>query len=191
MQQQPDTSLYTASMAYTEETLHTFTAMQYNLFRKKQKYIAAGIAFILIVTGLVLGVTSWKGVLPLLIGCVVITNLLTVPKHIANRLLARFNGRLPSLNYRFHPDRMDVSTSGVPVHYKSLLRMEDDKKYLYLFVSEENGYMIDKSSVEGENGYAGLARLLESQTGKTVHRYSSLFSVSLLSLLKDLRSGRS
>ena len=191
MSDHPDVPLYTASMAFTEETVRTFTAMQYNVFRRKRKYFIAGIAFLLIVAGLILGVTNWQGVLPLLIGCVIITNLLAVPNHIANRLLAQFGGKLPTLEYRFYPDRMDVSTSKVPIHYKTLLRMEDDKKYLYLFVSAENGYMISKSSVEGADDYAGLVRLLESGAGKTVHRYSSMFSVSLFSLLKDLRDRRS
>ena len=190
MTDRPDTPLYTASMAFTEETVHTFTAMQYNVFRKKQKYITAGIAFVLIVTGMTVGLDKWQGVLPLLAGCVVITNLLAVPKHIARRLLAQFRGKMPVLAYQFYADRMDVTTSKVPVHYKALLRMEDDKKYLYLFVSAENGYMISKSSVEGPEGYEGLARLLESGTGKSVHRYSSLFSVSLASLLKDLKACR-
>lgn len=188
MTEQSNVPLYTASMAFTEETVHTFTAMQYNVFQKKRKYITAGIAFILIVAGLVLGATRWQGVLPLLIGCVVITNLLTVPKHIASRLMEQFRGRMPTLAYRFYSDRMDVSTSKVPIHYGTILRMEDDKKYLYLFVSAENGYMISKTSVSGADGYEGLARLLESGTGMAVHRYSSLFSISLATLLKELKN---
>lgn len=188
MSQTSRTPLLTARMVFTEETIHTFTAMQYNLFRKKQKYLTASVAFALIVTGLLLGANTWQGVLPLLIGCVLITNPLAAPKHIANSLSAQFKGKLPSISYRFYPDRMDVSTSPVPIHYASLTQMAEDNQHLYLFLTSETGYMVQKSSVKGGNGYKSLAQLLESGAGKPIRRYSGLFSVTLRSMLKGFRT---
>lgn len=182
--------LFTAQTAFTEESVQRFTTMQFNLFQKKRKYLAALAAFVLIVAGLLLGINTWQGILPLLIGCVIATNLYAAPKHAAGQIVAGFHGKLPTVRFRFYPEAMEVSTSEVPVHYGALSRLEDDKEYLYLFLTPETGYMVRKSSVAGEGGYGSLAALLEERSGRSIHRYRSLAGATLKSLLADFRSAR-
>ena len=182
--------LFAAQTAFTEESVQRFATMQFNLFQKKRKYLAALAAFALIVAGLLLGIGTWQGILPLLIGCVIGTNLYAAPKHTAGQIIAGFRGKLPTVRFRFYPEKMHVSTSEVPVHYSALARLEDDKEYLYLFLTPETGYMVRKSSVDGEGGYSALAALLEERSGQKIHRYRSFAEITLKSLLADLRSVR-
>ena len=187
MSSQTERTFFTAKMPYTEETLQRFTIMQFNLYRRRQKFLIQAAAFAMIVAGLLFGLKDWKGVLLALAGCVSLTNIFIVPKQIARQVISRFNGHLPVLEFRFYRDHLTVSASDMPVYYASLDRMEEDKEYLYLFLSAETGYLIPKAAIHGNGGYPALAELLEAGAGRRVHRYVSLTTASLRTILEELQ----
>ena len=179
---------YTADMVHTEETIRLYAITQYNLFRKKQKYLTTLASCALIVSGMLIRTDIWPRALLLLIGCVLSTNLYAAPKHIADEVIRRFNGRLPVLCYSFGADRFTVNTSSVPVCYDSVFLLADDKKYLYIFLTPETGYMMNKASVSGEGGYEGLVKTLEEASGRTTRHTVRLSEVSLKTMIASIRS---
>lgn len=180
--------LFSASIRFNEELIHTFTTTQYNVFRKKKKFITGGTAFFLIVLGMMLGANTWTGALPLLLGCVIITNLLAAPKHIANSLITKFNHGMPTISYLFYLEQMTVSSSQVPIYYDALIRMVEDDQHLYLFTAPESGYMVPKSTITGQGNCRELVQLLESASGASVQRITGVFSVTLRSLIASIRA---
>lgn len=181
---------YTADMVHSEKSIHLYAARQYDLFRKKQKYLTVLISFSLIVAGMLTGADTWQGALLLLIGCVVITNLYASPNHIANTVIKQFHGKLPVIRYGFYADHIDISTSPVPVHYDSVTLLADDKKYLYLFLTPQTGYMIDKASVAGSGDYDALAKRLEQVSGRRIKHTSGLDVNGIKSVIADIRKKR-
>lgn len=176
---------YTADMVHSEKSIHLYAARQYDLFRKRQKYLIVLISFFLIVAGMVTGADTWRGALLLLTGCVAITNLYAAPKHIANTVIRQFHGEFPVVRYGFYGDHMDVSTFPVPVYYDAVTLLADDKKYLYVFLTPQTGYMIDKASVSG-GGCEELAGMLEQASGRRIKHTSSLGANGFRAAIADI-----
>ena len=190
MTEEQGTAGYTADMSHSEKSIHLYAARQYDCFQKKRKYLTALLSFLLIVAGLLTGADAWQGALLLLIGCVAVTNLYAAPKHIANAVVKRMNGKFPVIRYGFYADHIDVSTSSVPVYYGGLTLLAEDKDYLYLFLTPQTGYMIDKASVVGRGGYDGLAGMLEQASGMKIQRASGLDVNGLKAMIAKIRKRR-
>ena len=183
-------NIYTAEMPHSEKSIHLYAARQYDFFQKKQKCLVVLLSFLLIVAGLLIGADAWQGALLLLAGCVAVTNLYAAPKHAANAVVKKFNGALPVIRYRFHADHVDISTSPVPVYYDALTLLAEDKNYLYLFLTPQTGYMIDKALVTGSGGYDGLAEMLEQASKTKIQHASGLNMNSLKAIMANIRKRR-
>lgn len=181
---------YTAAMVHSEKSIRLYAAKQYDLFRKRQKYLTVLVSFFLIAAGILAGANTWRGALLLLIGCVAVTNLYAASNHIANTVIRQFRGRFPTIRYDFYSDRMDVSTAPVPVYYQSITLLADDKSYLYLFLTPQTGYMIDKGSVAGGGGYNELANMLEQVSGRRIIHTSGVGVNGFIAFIKDVRRKR-
>ena len=97
---------YTADMVHTEETIRLYAITQYNLFRKKQKYLTTLASCALIVSGMLIRTDIWPRALLLLIGCVLSTNLYAAPKHIADEVIRRLQGIRCGMRPTSCPDQL-------------------------------------------------------------------------------------
>ena len=111
-------------------------------------------------------------------GALVVSGLNAPAKALAKNLYDGFGGKPPFVSYSFFPDSFTYAPDSEPVPYSSVIRLVDDGEYLYLYVSKKTAYMVTDSSVNGDNGLAGLKAMLSracGQTWKTPKKFS-LFS---------------
>ena len=156
--------LYRAKMQHSSDTLKRFTVLQYDTFEPLGKLLRLAAAVVLIVIGAFSG-SSALLVFLLFVGCVLMTNLNFKAVAVADRVERALGGKFPTLAYSFSDSGFTDGEGREKVAYASLIRLIEDKEYLYLFVSKASGYMIELSSVTGDGGAEGLKRLLSEKSG--------------------------
>lgn len=172
--------LYTAVMKHNGETIEKLVLMQYNTFQvgKKVTLILLSLALI------AYGVFSFSsGMITsyfcLFLGCVMIAGLNVRPKSNAKKIIAQMNDKFPSSEYYFSSAGFKDSEKSKEIPYQSLIKLIDDKKYLYLYVSRESAYMVNAASVYGEGGLNGLKTLISEKSGCKWTKPSSFWSFNI------------
>ena len=179
------TELYSAKMKHSSDTLKRFTVLQYDTFEPLGKLLRFALAVVLIIVGAASG-SSALLVFLLFAGCVLLTNLNFKAASVADQVERALGGKFPTLDYSFSDSGFTDGEGREEVAYSSLIRLIEDKDYLYLFVSKASGYMVEIASVTGDGGAEGLKRLLSEKSGCN---WTS--PVTLLNLrLKDLFGNR-
>lgn len=176
---------YTAKMKHSSETVKRFTVLQYNTFEPVGKIIRIVLALALIIVGSLSGSTTAFIALAFL-GCILLTNLNTRAESVADQLERALQGKFPELEYSFSETGFTDGADRAEIPYSDFIRLIEDDDYLYLFISKASGYMLEISSVIGENGAEGLKRLLSEKSGCEWTRPVTLLSFSL----KDVLAGR-
>ena len=69
------------------------------------------------------------------------------------------------------------------IPYDRLFRLVKDEQYLYLFTGKATGYMLERSSVRGEDTSEGLIRFLSGRSGLSWTRPFSLLTFRLRDVL--------
>lgn len=174
---------YSASITQSAQTIKRYARMQYSIFHRKVKLagFAASVALVLIGGFLVEG--EGLSLLLIFLGCIMFTNMNAPANFTANRVIALFNGRYPTLKYSFGPDGFGIEGKEKKIKYGSLMRLVEDDEYLYLFQTPQYGSMLKKSSIQGDDGAAGFRRMLENKTGLKWTKPSTFYNFGL----KDLR----
>ena len=172
--------LYTAVMKHNAETIEKLVLMQYNTFQIGKKIALILISLALIAYGVF---TFSSGMITsyfcLFLGCVMIAGLNVRPKSNAKKIIAQMNNRFPSSEYYFSSTGFKDSEKSKEISYQNLIKLIDDKKYLYLYVSKESAYMVNASSVYGEGGLTGLKNLILEKAGCKWTRPSSFWSFNI------------
>lgn len=171
----------TASMQHTKETITRLSRTQYNIFSFRSKLLQLICGLILIFFG-IQNRTITISVLYLFAGCWLCMNTDVRAKLRATRICDSLEGRYPATQYTFKEAAffLDADASA-PITYIHLIRLIEDDKYLYLYISKSSAYMIDKSTVQPD--IKALKDLLEYQTGLRFVRSPSLLNFSLRTLL--------
>ena len=123
--------IYTAKMKHSEATIIRLAETRYNTFQFGKKLIRLGLALVLIMIGLYLGgdnITPW---ICLFVGCVLITGLNTRPRSEGRKIFQQLNGKSLESQYSFFEDGFKFYDDGELIPYKKLIRLVEDKEYLY------------------------------------------------------------
>lgn len=168
-------------MEHSSDTVKRFTALQYNTFEPLGKIVKIILALALIIIGSLSG-SSTALIFLLFLGCVLITNLNAKAQSIADQVERALNGKFPKLEYSFTETGFIDGNGRPEIPYTELFRLIEDDEYFYLFVSKSSGYMIEASSVTGEDSTEGLKRLIAEKSGLEWTRPVTLVTLRL----KDL-----
>ena len=175
--------LYTALMKHNAETIEKLVLMQYNTFQIRKKIVMILISLALIAYGVF---TYRSGMITsyfcLFLGCVMIAGLDVRAKSNAKKIIAQLNNKFPSSQYYFSSAGFRDSEKGKEIPFQSLIKLLDDKKYLYLYVSRESAYMVNNASVYGEGGLDGLKQLISDKAGIKWSKPSSFWNFNIHTL---------
>lgn len=176
---------YTAKMKHSADTIERLVVMQYNTFQTRNKFLRVFLAMAMLVYGVYMsGRQMITPYLCLFLGCILLAGLNVRPKSNAKKLIAQMGGRFPSSDYSFSDNSFTDGAGASPVPYSSLIKLIDDRAYLYLYISQQSAYMIDRSTFKGPEGLDGFKDFLAKKTGLKWSRGTSFWTFSI----KDLRS---
>ena len=178
--------LYSAGMQHSAETVRQFTLLQYNTFEWWRKLLLFLLSAVLIVFG-ISSLSSLPRIFCLFTGCIILTNLNTRANSIADSVIEAMQGNYPLLRYSFAASGFTDGDDRPEVPYAKLFRLIADGKYMYLFTSKASGYMIEKETVQGPDGAAGLMALLSRETGLGWGKPFSLLTFRLRDLLPQYK----
>ena len=140
---------YRAKMQHNQTTIQKLVQTQYDTFQFHKKLVHMGLAVGLILYGLYADQTMYTPIIALFVGCVMLANLNAYPKAQAGRVLKMMDGNYPKSDYFFEKDSFRFNEEADPVPYSKIIRLVEDREYLYLYVSKQSAYMVDKRTVSG------------------------------------------
>ena len=173
--------IYRAKMNHSADTIKKLIQTGYDVFLFKRKLLNAVIAFGLIIYGLYADKSMFTPWVALFVGCVMLPNLNAIPKQQAKEVLQQMGNHYPKSDYRFYEKEFSFNEKEGAIPYKRLIRLIEDNQYLYLYVAEQSGYMVDKGTVTG-GSVSELKTYLEIETGMKFSRPASLFSFKIYDL---------
>lgn len=173
---------YRAKMKHSADTIRKLIQTRYDTFRFGRKLLSAAIAFGLILFGLYADPSMFMPMIALFAGCVLLANLNAVPRMQAKEVLQQMGGKFPRSEYAFLEEGFRFYDKGETIPYGNLIRLVEDRQYLYLYVSEQSAYMVDKSTVTGGSPEE-LKTFLKIETGLSWTRPASLFNFKVKDLL--------
>lgn len=174
--------VYTAHIQQSRETVRRYSEVQFNVFHTKVKLAGVSLSVLLVLLGAFAVKAEALSLLMIFFGCVLFTNLNAPANFTANRVIALFQGKFPTLHYRFSPEGMWIDGKEPAVKYNKIIRLVEDDEYLYLFQSPQYGSMIKKSTVCGDEGIYGLRDLLTQKTGLKWTRPPTILNFKLRNL---------
>ena len=178
-------STYTAKMKHSADTIERLVVMQYNTFQTRNKLIRVFLAMAMLVYGVYMsGRQMITPYLCLFLGCVLLAGLNVRPRSNARKLISQTGGRFHRSDYSFQEKNFSDGAGASPIPYSSLIKLIDDRSYLYLYVSKQSAYMLDRSTVNGPDGLEGFKVFLADKTGLKWSRGTNFWTFSI----KDLRS---
>ena len=165
--------VYTAKMKHSEATIIRLAETQDNTFQYGKKLLRIVLALFMIGLGLYVGGGYLMPMFCLFIGCVLISGLNTRARYNGKKIYRQLNGKTLESDYSFYEKGFKFYEGGELIPYKKLVRLVEDKEYLYLYISRESAYMVDRSTVEpGDSG-----KLKEFLAGKTGLDWTKPFSL--------------
>lgn len=172
---------YRAKMQHSKDTIYKLVQTQYDTFQFHKKLIHTLIAFGLILFGLYADQSMFMPLIALFVGCVMLANLNAYPKAQAKEVLKMMGDNYPQSDYYFGGGSFTFNKEAEPVPYRKIIRLVEDREYLYLYVSKQSAYMVDKRTISrGED--LDLKEFLAIETGLKWTRPASLLRFNL----KDL-----
>lgn len=172
----------TAKMAHSKDTIIRLSLTQYNCFEFKSKMVRFLLAMVLIIYGLYADPGMLTPMIALFFGCILIANLSLRPRLRASKVIEQLHGQFPRSDYVFDRTSFTDGSNGKAISYSSLIRLVEDREYLYLYISQESAYMVEKASVS--HGASVLKDFLVEKTGLSWTRPTSLLSFRFPSVLK-------
>ena len=140
--------LFYAKIDHTEKTIESLYKAQYHTYEKSKMLLWMAVGFVFIFVAAFSSFPTWAKAILLLIGAWVVVSV-DFPSQIrADRALEVRKAVLPKMEYEFHKDQMKISGEGsMSIPYKKIIRLTEDKYYMYIILSKESICMIDKSTV--------------------------------------------
>ena len=172
---------YRAKMQHNKATIHKLVQTQYDTFQFHKKLIHMLIAFGLILFGLYADQSMFMPMIALFVGCIMLANINAYPRAQAGQVLKMMGENYPQSDYYFEADYFTFNKEAEAVPYRKIIRLVEDREYLYLYVSKQSAYMVDKKTISrGQD--LDLKEFLAIETGLKWTRPASLLRFNL----KDL-----
>jgi len=177
---------FTAKMQHSEKTILRLVETQQKTFQFPRRIAYSLLACLLIIYGIYADKSMLTPYLALFAGCVMVTGLGAGARRQAAKVIRQMNGSFPRSDYSFDGSGFRYYDKGEPIPYGKLIRLVEDREYLYLYISRQSAYMVDKSTVKG--GPDELKTFLSERTGLSWERPVSLFNLSIKTLLQNRRA---
>lgn len=175
---------YRAKMQHSKATIQKLVQTQYDTFQFHKKLIHMAIAFGLILFGLYADQTMFMPLIALFVGCVMLANINAYPKAQARQVLEMMGGKYPKSDYFFRETEFSFNAEADPIPYSRLIRLVEDRDYLYLYVSQQSAYMVDKATIsQGKD--MDLKDFLAIETGLKWTRPANLLNFKLRDFLPE------
>lgn len=175
---------YTAKMKHSPETIQKLVETQSRTFQFGRRAAHMVIAILLMVYGLYADKRMLTPYLALMAGCVLLTGLNVGIRRKARQIIQQMGNNFPQSDYAFSKDAFTFYKGGTPIPYTQLCRLIEDPRYLYLYISTQSAYMVDKSTISGGSP-EGLKDFLTKKTGLRWSRPNSLLTFSFRTLLRS------
>lgn len=175
---------YKTTMKYSEESIRALCQTQYSVYDGWK----ATLLILLCIAGMSLAVTtklSQVGTVLVIGVCGICVSLATYPpKYKAKATISAMNGVFPETEYFFFEDDILLkSGSGEKREdYSIFERLQHDEKFIYLFISKTQAYILDKQRILPSDP-DGLLGFLAQKTGKRVYRSRGGSKLGLRTLL--------
>lgn len=168
----------TASMTHTKDTIYRLSQTQYSSFHFSAKVVQALIGIALILYGLYGDSQLIMPMVCLLIGCMLVVSLDIRARMRASAVIKAMEGTFPSSQYTFYAGSFAYYDQGTRIPYGNLIRLVEDRSYLYLYISTDSAYMVDKNSLIKDE-LTGLKSLLVEKTGLRWRKPFGLLNFSI------------
>jgi len=144
---------YDIETLYDSASIKAMTKMTYDLFHPQVSGRIYLISFVLMLSGCIGTSYSESALFIVLIalGCFVFSGADYGPKTTAKQIISAMNENYPRMKFSFRSDNIVVTTpqeTGV-VHYDILIRLAENRQYLFLFSSERAAYVLSKTDFVG------------------------------------------
>ena len=156
--------VYQASIRYDENTIARMDRAINDSFFFSRKICFLGICIALIAGGALMGVTTTMGIIALLTG------------RNARQVLRAMRGRTLKMEYTFSGKKFTCAIASGDTssyEYDSIIRLVEEKDYLYLFQKPTQACMVDIASLCPNQ----LAEFKESMTKKTGLQWTKPLSI--------------
>lgn len=180
---------FTASMQHSEQSIRQLSKVQYNTFQLGWKIMQAVCALLLIWLGLSHAVGIWQGIC-VFTGCWLFINMDTPAKLRADKVIDSMKGRFPFTRYSFTLSGIQMEASGeiTGISYSALIRLVEDDRYFYLYISKLSAYMIDKKTAQPDPNH--VRKRIENGSGLRFTRVTTLLNFNLRTLFANRRKSR-
>lgn len=139
---------YSAKIEHTEKTIENLYLAQYHAYEKSKMLLWFAFGLAMIFAAAFATIPTWVKAILLLIGAWFVVSVDFPGQVRADRALEARNAELPKMEYEFHKDQMKVSGEGsMSIPYKKIVKLTEDKYYLYIFMSKDSICMIEKSTI--------------------------------------------
>lgn len=178
---------YYGKIEHTEQTINALYRAQYHAYEKPQMLVWMAVGFGMVLLAAFANFPVWaKGIL-LLIGAWLLISMDFPSQVRADRAVEARRGNLPKMEYEFHKDAIKVSGEGsMSIAYKKIVRLAEDKNYLYLFMGKDSICMIDRNTIQPKSADEFKA-FLGKKTGLDWQNEKSLLALNLADVILMFR----
>ena len=140
---------YTASIQYNKETIERLDAAICSTFHFSRRVCYLMICLALILGGGIMGFGTTPGMLSLLMGCLLLPSVNSIKSRNARQILRVMDGRTMTMEYAFDENGFSclVGDGKSEYSYDSIIRIVEEKEYLYLFQKKTQACMIDIATI--------------------------------------------
>lgn len=168
---------------HTEKTIMSLYRVQYHAYSKPQMLLWMGFGFALIFVAAFATIPAWVKTVLLLIGALLVTSMDFPSQVRADRAVDARRGNLPKMEYEFHKDAVKISGEGsMSIPYKKIIRLVDDKSYLYFFMDKDSICMVDRASIKPKS-VEEFKEFLSQKTGMHWQSEKSFLTMNLADVL--------
>lgn len=177
---------YKAKMNHNQATITKLVQTQYDTFQFGKKILFYIIAMGMIFYGLYADSQMFTPWICLFLGCVMLSNASLSAKMTAKKIIKQMDGKFPKSEYTFDEKGFKFYKEGEEIPYSRLIRLIEDKRYMYLYVSEQSAYMVDKTTVS-DNDVEGLKSHISYESDLKWTRPPTLLNFGLNTILENRR----
>lgn len=179
---------YYGRIEHTEKTIMSLYRVQYHAYEKPQMLLWMAFGFALILIAAFSSLPGWARTVLLLIGAWLVISMDFPSQVRADRAVDARRGNLPKMEYEFHKDAVRISGEGsMSVPYKKIIRLVDDKSYLYFFMGKDSICMVDRATIKPKS-VDELKEFLAKKTGLDWQSEKSLLALNLADVILLFRN---
>lgn len=140
-------ALFKKKFKHTRESVIALNQVQYLSFNKKAILLQISIGAIMILLGVFTTINIVVNVLLIVFGCALALGWREIPKMNAEKTLDYFKGNLPETSFTFFEDSFTTKSDEFEktTPYSDIIRIVNDTKYDYLFISKESAFILLKN----------------------------------------------